>query len=248
MPWRSGRHRRRGWSARWTWRGRAKASASAAASERFAFENDFQLKHLRRVLNENWRRLPESVATANKIEIEVKWSEKAGTKRVITDEDAEMTIGPETFSLPYHVCLSELIYGEPLYRQRRVMWGLPLPGMPAAKAATDGGASAPDGARVPAAGRRRARRTADADESSPSRRADPRCSVSSRGPRKHVDQRRARQERDRTEPGRGGAARRRGAAGCRRRVQSTIGPLISEPRRRRASARRAAPAIPAARR
>src|SRR5262245_33556042 len=33
--------------------------------ERFAFENEFQLKHLRRVLEENWRRLPESVATAN---------------------------------------------------------------------------------------------------------------------------------------------------------------------------------------
>ena len=67
---------------------------------------------------------------------------------MITDEDAEMTIGTETFSLPYHVCLSELIYGEPLYRQRRVMWGLPLPGMPAAarppltaaRRAPDGGA------------------------------------------------------------------------------------------------------------
>ena len=74
--------------------------------ERYAFENDFQLKHLRRLLDENWRRLPESVATANKIELEVKWSEKAGTKRVITDEEAEMTIGQETFNLPYHVCLS----------------------------------------------------------------------------------------------------------------------------------------------
>src|SRR4051812_24533046 len=112
--------------------------------ERYAFDNDFQLKHLKRVLNENWRRLPESVATADKIEIEVKWSEKAGTKRVITDEEAAMTIGQETFDLPYHVCLSELIYGEPLYRQRRAMWGLPLPGLPAAKA-TDGGAGARDG-------------------------------------------------------------------------------------------------------
>jgi hypothetical protein len=116
--------------------------------ERFAFENDFLLKHLKRVLNENWRRLPESVPAAGKIEIEVKWSEKAGAKRVITDEDAEMTIGSETYSLPYHVCLSELLYGEPLYRQRRVMWGLPLPGMPPAKpaaATTDGGTGASDG-------------------------------------------------------------------------------------------------------
>ena len=49
-------------------------------SERFAFEGDFQLKHVRRVLGENWQRLPDGVATASKIEIEVKWAEKAGTK------------------------------------------------------------------------------------------------------------------------------------------------------------------------
>jgi len=113
--------------------------------ERIAFENDFQLKHVRRVLNENWRRLPEGVATADKIEIEVTWSEKAGTKRVATDKEASLTIGQETSDLPYHVCLSELLYGEPLYRQRRVMWGLPLPGVPAPKAATDGGAGTRDG-------------------------------------------------------------------------------------------------------
>jgi len=113
--------------------------------ERFAFENDFQLKHLRRILNENWRRLPDGVGGASKIEIEVKWSEKAGSKRVITDEEATIEIGNETFALPYHVCLSELLYGEPLYRQRRVMWGLPLPGG-AKPAATDAGAAARDGA------------------------------------------------------------------------------------------------------
>jgi hypothetical protein len=119
--------------------------------ERFAFENDFQLKHVRRVLNENWRRLPETVDTAPKIEIEVKWAEKAGTKRVITDHDAEITIGSESYALPYHVCLSELLYGEPLYRQRRVMWGLPLPAMPAAAPAPalDGGAAANDAAGAP---------------------------------------------------------------------------------------------------
>lgn len=113
--------------------------------ERFAFENDFQLKHLRRILNENWRRLPDQVGPADKIEIEVKWAEKAGSKRVITDQEAELGVGAETFGLPYHVCLSELLYGEPLYRQRRVMWGLPLPGV-AKAAATDGGANARDGA------------------------------------------------------------------------------------------------------
>jgi hypothetical protein len=121
--------------------------------ERFAFENDFQLKNLRRVLNENWSRLPEPVANASEIELEVKWSEKAGAKRVITDEAAELSVGAESWSLPYHVCLSELLYGEPLYRQRREMWGLPLPGKPAAgpvaaaaaKPVTAAGTSATDG-------------------------------------------------------------------------------------------------------
>jgi hypothetical protein len=116
-------------------------------TERFAFENDFLLRHLRRVLDENWRRLPDAVATAPKIEVEVKWSERAGTKRVVTEEDAELIIGDQTFGLPYHPCLSELLYGEPLYRQRRTMWQLPLPGVPAARSpVTDGGAGSTDGA------------------------------------------------------------------------------------------------------
>jgi hypothetical protein len=115
-------------------------------TERFAFENDFLLRHLRRVLDENWRRLPDAVATAPKIEVEVKWSERAGAKRVVTEEDAELIIGDRTFSLPYHPCLADLLYGEPLYRQRRTMWQLPLPGVPAARPpVTDGGAGAPDG-------------------------------------------------------------------------------------------------------
>jgi hypothetical protein len=96
--------------------------------ERFAFESDFLLKHLRRVLNENWRRLPEPIATATAVEIEVRWSEKAGTKRVVTDQPSELIVGGQSWSLPYQPCLSELLYGAPLYRQRREMWGLPLPG------------------------------------------------------------------------------------------------------------------------
>jgi hypothetical protein len=114
--------------------------------ERFAFEGDFLLKHLRHVLEENWRRLPDSVASANKIEIEVKWSEKAGTKRVITTEEAEMEVGGETVALPYHICLSELLYGEPLYRQRRTIWKLPLPGGGQPAAATDGSVAGYDSA------------------------------------------------------------------------------------------------------
>jgi hypothetical protein len=105
--------------------------------ERFAFEGEFLLKHLRRVLNENWRRLPEPIATATDIEIEARWSEKAGAKRVVTDQESELIVGSQSWPLPYQPCLSELLYGAPLYRQRREMWGLPLPGR-----IPDGGADA----------------------------------------------------------------------------------------------------------
>jgi hypothetical protein len=94
---------------------------------RFAFETEFQLKQLRRVLDDNWSRLPEPLATATRVDIEVHWSEKAGVRRVVTDGEAELTIGRDSFALPYHVCLSELLFGEPLYRQRREMTGRPLP-------------------------------------------------------------------------------------------------------------------------
>jgi hypothetical protein len=113
--------------------------AVRGGKERFAFETPFQVKSVKRVLSENWRRLPDQIANATEIEIEVRWSEKAGTKRVLTDQDAELSVGNQSWDLPYHPCLSELLYGDALYRQRRLMWGLPLPGQ-----APDGGA--PDAA------------------------------------------------------------------------------------------------------
>jgi hypothetical protein len=94
---------------------------------RLAYEGNFLLKHVRRVLEENYRRLPESLPTANKVEIEVRWAEKAGVKRVVTDQDAQIFIDGKDEYLPYHVCLSELIFGAPLYKQRQVLWGLPNP-------------------------------------------------------------------------------------------------------------------------
>src|SRR5207253_4179178 len=42
----------------------------------YRFETDFQLKHLRRVLNENWKGLPEQLPAANAVDLEVHWSEK----------------------------------------------------------------------------------------------------------------------------------------------------------------------------
>jgi hypothetical protein len=105
---------------------------------RFIFEGSYILKHAKRVLRENWRRLPEEFESAEKFEIEVRWAEKAGVRRVVTDQPAELFIGRESYELPYHVCISELIYGAPLYRQRRIMWGLPDPTPKEATTASSG--------------------------------------------------------------------------------------------------------------
>jgi hypothetical protein len=110
----------------------AGAKPKRGGSARFAFTSELQLKQLRRVLHENWSRLPDELGAAEAIELEVRWSERAGARRVVTDRDSELFIGRQSWSLPYHVCLSELLYGEPLYRQRRIVWGLPLPGTAAA--------------------------------------------------------------------------------------------------------------------
>jgi len=103
--------------------------------ERFAFDNDFLVKTVKRVLRDNWRGLPDELERADKVEIEVTWSEKAATKRVVTNASSELFVGNRSWSLPYQPCLSELLYGEPLYRQRRAMWGLPIP------TTADGGAA-----------------------------------------------------------------------------------------------------------
>ena len=115
---------------------------------RFTFQTDAQLQVARQVLTENWRRLPGDLMTASPIDIEVRWSERSGVRRVVTNEDAELTVGRDRSSLPYHVCLSELLFGEPLYRQRRVALGLaPLPvsTVPGAVAAVADGGVAADG-------------------------------------------------------------------------------------------------------
>ena len=101
---------------------------------RFRFETEFQLQAVRQILAENWKRLPDDITTASRIDIEVRWAERSGVRRVVTNEDAELTVGgsPSPLALPYHVCLSELLFGEPLYQQRRVALGLgPLPSPPA---------------------------------------------------------------------------------------------------------------------
>jgi hypothetical protein len=114
---------------------------------RLVYDNDFLLKHVRRVLNDNWSRLPEELPTAKKVEIEGRWAERAGIKRLVTDQDAVLFVDGEETYLPYQVCLSEFMFGAPLYKQRQTLMGLPDPSAkaPPIVASPSSAAPAPDG-------------------------------------------------------------------------------------------------------
>jgi hypothetical protein len=120
--------------------GSAGNRAQAGGRSRYAFQTDFQRATLRRLLDENWKRLPDELRKADRIDLEVYWAQKAGIRRVATDTDAQVVVGRESWTLPYHVCLSELLFGEPLYQRRRV--ALSLPDLPPSifEASRDGGA------------------------------------------------------------------------------------------------------------
>jgi len=93
---------------------------------RFAFETDFQLTTVKRILDENWKGLPPGLHAAKRIELNVTWSERAGLRRVANDSSPELVMDGLTVSLPYHVCLSELLFGDKIYEQRRELLGLDL--------------------------------------------------------------------------------------------------------------------------
>ncbi len=94
---------------------------------RMRFDTEFQLHHFRKLLTTNWGGLPEEVQKASALELEVRWSEKAGVKRVVTTEAAVLGADAKSFDLPYHVCLSDFLFGEELYRTRRTVLSLPPP-------------------------------------------------------------------------------------------------------------------------
>jgi hypothetical protein len=122
---------------------------------RFVFASEFQIHYLRRLLDENWKRVPPALMSAERVELEVRWSQKAGVRRVVTTEGASIATADDSWYLPYHVCLSDLLFGEDLYKTRRAFLQLPpakpsrfiKPGAASAVAsvngAVDGGA--PDG-------------------------------------------------------------------------------------------------------
>jgi hypothetical protein len=94
---------------------------------RFRYDSEFQLHHMRTMLAANWGNVPEEVRNADAVELEVRWSKRAGVKRVITEEPAVLAVGKKTWELPYQACLSDFVYGEELYNTRRVVLQLPPP-------------------------------------------------------------------------------------------------------------------------
>jgi len=87
--------------------------------------------------------LPADLPKATSIQVEVRWSDRGGLRRVVTNQDAILMVGARSTDLPYHVCLSDLLFGEPIYRQRRQLLGLAPrpPSVPLTLAvAADGGA------------------------------------------------------------------------------------------------------------
>lgn len=108
-----------------------KGSEAAGGVSSFVFETESQLRTVRRVLGENWSKLPPALmSSASRIELRVKWAEKAGVRRVVTTEDAQISYDGNGVFLPYHICLSELLFGAPLYKTRRDLLGLPPLGTP----------------------------------------------------------------------------------------------------------------------
>jgi hypothetical protein len=128
----------------------SESGTSRGGRTRFAFDSDFQLATVRRVLNENWKALPIDLPNSHRIEIEVSWSERSGLKRVVTDSEPQLFVDGKPSPLPNHVCLSELLFGEPIYKQRRDMLGLaPLPTAHSLALTPEPDGGAPDAAVTP---------------------------------------------------------------------------------------------------
>jgi hypothetical protein len=106
---------------------------AAGGRARFGFETDFTLGHLRRLLSAHWEKIPAELLAAPKVVLEVEWSYRVGTRRLVTEADALVNTPGKEWKLAYHVCLNDLLYGEALYRTRREIFGpsAPSPAAPA---------------------------------------------------------------------------------------------------------------------
>jgi hypothetical protein len=101
----------------------------------YLFAENTSLPALRRLLLENWKPLPPAVMAASQVEMEVRWSEKVGTRWVVSDENVELRAAGKTLALAPHPCLTALLFGKALFERRRELVGLPpLPALPDAGA------------------------------------------------------------------------------------------------------------------
>ncbi len=82
---------------------------------------------LRRLLDENWKPLPERVAKSERLELDVRWAEKASSRWVVTNEKWVLRADGEAYDMAFHPCLTSFLFGEKLYSLRREMLGLPAP-------------------------------------------------------------------------------------------------------------------------
>jgi hypothetical protein len=79
---------------------RDETSKPLGGRKRFKFDNEFQLKALRKVLSDNWNKIPDEVDRASIVELEVSWADKAGVARVVTTEEALLAVGPRAGRCP----------------------------------------------------------------------------------------------------------------------------------------------------
>lgn len=99
-----------------------------------------------RLLDENWKPLPPHVAKADRLELDVRWAEKASSRWVVTDEKWTLRADGQPLDMAFHPCLTSFLFGEKLYSLRREMLGLPAAPPSIVKLhATQPDASAPAG-------------------------------------------------------------------------------------------------------
>jgi hypothetical protein len=75
----------------------------------------------RRLLREEYRRLPEMTLTRPEqtVRVKVAWWQAGGIRRIRAGEDVELATGDESWTLPPHPCVGEFLFGEPAYVMRR---------------------------------------------------------------------------------------------------------------------------------
>ncbi len=101
----------------------ARSDGAMGGRDTFRFEPGPARDQFLRLLAAHYTRLPPELGRARRLELEVEWASRAAVKRAVTDRSATLIIDGRGRDLPYHVCLSDFVYGEPLYRTRRDLRG-----------------------------------------------------------------------------------------------------------------------------